>query len=369
MTFTATVAASNSTPTGTVTFSGCATSLGSRPLINGKATLLTNQLAGGSHSITAVYGGSTLDASSTSAPLSEQVNVPAQFASMNWTASVTDGQAVITVNLNAVSNQVVTVHYATSDGTALAGTDYQATSGNLSFLPGQTSNTFLVAFNPDAAAVNDKTVHLLLSSPGNAILGDPAQSLLVISSITVVPIGDQEDMEGDSVAVQVTAVDGNSASLLTYSASGLPAGLTIDSAGLISGTLANVTGNATTSLATVSVSNGASTVSQSFTWVVDAFIFDNPGDQTSLLGSTVSLDASSPDGPGIAYSSIGLPAGLTIDGQTGLISGTLTGSTAPTSPYSVTLTATNGTVVETEHFNWVAVAATGQPGRSMERSG
>ncbi|MFN8458358.1 MAG: Calx-beta domain-containing protein [Anaerolineae bacterium] len=34
--------------------------------------------------------------------------------------------------------------YATSDGTAIAGTDYTATSGTLIFSPGQTSRTFTV---------------------------------------------------------------------------------------------------------------------------------------------------------------------------------------------------------------------------------
>ncbi len=41
-----------------------------------------------------------------------------------------------TVTLGAASAQVVTVNYATADGTALAGSDYTATSGTLTFAPG-----------------------------------------------------------------------------------------------------------------------------------------------------------------------------------------------------------------------------------------
>src|SRR5262249_12674063 len=61
--------------------------------------------------------------------------------------SVTEGNggtvnAVFTVTLSPGSGQVVTVNYATADGTAtLAGNDYQAASGTLSFSPGTTTQT------------------------------------------------------------------------------------------------------------------------------------------------------------------------------------------------------------------------------------
>src|SRR5262249_43489201 len=43
-----------------------------------------------------------------------------------------------TVTLSAASTQVVTVQYATADGTATAGSDYTAKSGTLTFNPGVT---------------------------------------------------------------------------------------------------------------------------------------------------------------------------------------------------------------------------------------
>src|SRR5437016_1695926 len=42
------------------------------------------------------------------------------------------------------SSGTVSVHYATSDGTATAGLDYVATSGTLTFSPGQTEAVFNV---------------------------------------------------------------------------------------------------------------------------------------------------------------------------------------------------------------------------------
>ena len=50
----------------------------------------------------------------------------------------TTAQATFTVSLSAPSTQPVTVTYATGDGTATQGQDYLATTGTLTFAPGQT---------------------------------------------------------------------------------------------------------------------------------------------------------------------------------------------------------------------------------------
>ncbi|MDO7845075.1 Ig-like domain repeat protein [Hymenobacter sp. M29] len=78
VTFTATVTTAAGTPTGTVTFSDNGTPLGTGTLNgSGVATFSTSSLAGGSHPITAVYGGSGSLAGSTSATLTQVVNAPA----------------------------------------------------------------------------------------------------------------------------------------------------------------------------------------------------------------------------------------------------------------------------------------------------
>ena len=50
-------------------------------------------------------------------------------------------EAVFAVTLSAASQDTITVDYTTQDGTAQAGTDYQAESGTLTFAPGQTTAT------------------------------------------------------------------------------------------------------------------------------------------------------------------------------------------------------------------------------------
>jgi hypothetical protein len=75
VTFTATVkAATSGTPTGTVTFKDGTTTRATVALSAGKAAFTTSTLAVGTHSITAVYGGSVSYAGSTSPILIQTVH-------------------------------------------------------------------------------------------------------------------------------------------------------------------------------------------------------------------------------------------------------------------------------------------------------
>lgn len=82
--------------------------------------------------------------------------------------------ATFTVRLSAASTQTVSVHYATADGTAtLAGNDFQATSGTLTFAPGQTSLTISVPVNGDRLAESITDTFLVkLDDAVNAFVSD-----------------------------------------------------------------------------------------------------------------------------------------------------------------------------------------------------
>ena len=58
---------------------------------------------------------------------------------------------------SAAASANVTVDYATANGTASAGSDYTATSGTLTFTPGQTSKTITVMVNGDTTVEPDET--------------------------------------------------------------------------------------------------------------------------------------------------------------------------------------------------------------------
>jgi probable HAF family extracellular repeat protein len=87
--------------------------------------------------------------------------------------SVTEGDAgtasaVFTVSLSVPINATVTVAYATADGTALAGSDYTATSGTLTFGPGEVSKTVPVLVTGDQRIEPNESFFVYLSHPTNA---------------------------------------------------------------------------------------------------------------------------------------------------------------------------------------------------------
>jgi hypothetical protein len=156
------------------------------------------------------------------------------------------------------------------------------------------------------------------------------------------------------IALQLSATSSSGATL-TYSASGLPAGLNIDpSTGLISGTLATASASATPYQVTASVTDGTNSATQSFQWTVNFISLTNPGDQFSYDGDEVSLSVAASDASGqaLTLSAAGIPPGLSINSQTDLISGTLSTTADTNSPYSVTLTATDGTYQASQSFSW-----------------
>jgi YVTN family beta-propeller protein len=84
-------------------------------------------------------------------------------------------------------------------------------------------------------------------------------------------------------------------------------------------------------------------------------VLANPGPQTSLVGNgvTLSLNASDPNGDTLTYAAAGLPAGLSIDPVSGVISGT------PTSvgTSNVVASASDGINTATVNFTWSVQAS------------
>jgi hypothetical protein len=72
------------------------------------------------------------------------------------------------VTMTPASGKTVQVAYFTVNGTAVAGSDYQAISGILTFAPGVVSQSVSVPVNGDTAVEPDELFSLVLSSPTNA---------------------------------------------------------------------------------------------------------------------------------------------------------------------------------------------------------
>jgi hypothetical protein len=102
----------------------------------------------------------------------------AQFSASSYTVAEDGVNATITVTLSAASGKTVTVYYATSNGTATAGTDYTTTTGSVVFDPGQTSKTFTVPILDDTTDEWDETVNLTLTGYTYATAGSPTAAVL-----------------------------------------------------------------------------------------------------------------------------------------------------------------------------------------------
>ncbi|MEY3895103.1 MAG: hypothetical protein RLZZ214_622, partial [Verrucomicrobiota bacterium] len=74
-----------------------------------------------------------------------------------------------TVNLTGSTSGVVTVAYATSNGTATVGGDYSATSGTLTFNPGESSKLVNVTIVGDTTEEANETFTLNLSNPSSGV--------------------------------------------------------------------------------------------------------------------------------------------------------------------------------------------------------
>jgi hypothetical protein len=103
-----------------------------------------------------------------------------QFSSGTYSVDEDGGTATITVTLSSVYPEPVSVEYATSNGTAVAGSDYSEASGSLTFNPGITSQSFTIAVQTDDIAEEDETILLTLSNPSNATLGPTNTAILTI---------------------------------------------------------------------------------------------------------------------------------------------------------------------------------------------
>jgi hypothetical protein len=102
-----------------------------------------------------------------------------QFSSAAYSASEASGLATVTVTRTGTAP--ISVNYATLDGTALAGSDYTAASGTLSFATGVVAKSFTVPIANDGVPDSGETVSLALSGAVSAAIGARATAVLTIT--------------------------------------------------------------------------------------------------------------------------------------------------------------------------------------------
>jgi len=123
-----------------------------------------------------------------------------RFASASFSAREGTATATVTVARVDSASGAVGVSYATSNGTAAAGSDYLAASGTLSWADGDTSaKSFTVAIADDDEFEMGESVDLFLHSPtGGAVLGTLFRAELLIED------DDDNDACGGALVIDAT---------------------------------------------------------------------------------------------------------------------------------------------------------------------
>jgi hypothetical protein len=230
-----------------------------------------------------------------------------------------------------------------------------------------TAKAFVGSENLTANSLNDNRELGLITTDSGVISGLESTfngdfSGSDNNKVSIFSPGTQTTPVGGSVYLQTQGEDTCTGSL-SYKASGLPTGLSINSTtGVISGTASTAGSYSVTVTGTDSTGPSGSA---SFTWTVgssssNTVTVTNPGSQSGTAGTATSLQIAATDsasGQTLTYTASGLPAGLSINASTGLISGTPT--TANT--YTVTVTATDTTGASGSiTFTWtIASGSTG----------
>ncbi len=273
------------------------------------------------------YNGAWLGAGGTSAATPTW----ASFAALVDASSACDGVPI------GFANPAL---YRTAGGNAYASAFNDVTSGNNDYTPdGNASGLFPAGIGYDMASG--------LGTP----VGSTLAGSLCADGVTVTSPGAQSSIVGKALSVQVGASSQRGLAI-AYSASSLPAGLTIDgSTGLISGTPTGVgPSTATVTARDAAGAMGAATLAWSV--VAPTVILTPPGNQSGTVGKAVKLQITAADTNGRYpfFSAHGLPAGLSISPATGLVSGTPT--RAGVSSVAVTAADTSGLSSATAHLTW-----------------
>jgi hypothetical protein len=108
-----------------------------------------------------------------------------QFATSACSVPENGGSVTFNVCVTNGSSGPVTVDFATAGGTAVAGVNYVATNGTLTYVYGETSKTFTVSVVDDGVwQTNNYTVNLGLSNiTGSAVFGSPTNAVLTILDV------------------------------------------------------------------------------------------------------------------------------------------------------------------------------------------
>ncbi len=117
-------------------------------------------------------------------------------------------QALITIYLSNISTQPIGVNYATSNGTAIAGTDYTATTGILTFAAGEMFKTILVPILNDNLNEANETFSINLTTPTNATIADNQGTITITDTFSTNVTSTLAALVENLTLTDTSAIDG-----------------------------------------------------------------------------------------------------------------------------------------------------------------
>jgi LEA14-like dessication related protein len=283
------------------------------------------------------------------------------------TASESAANATFTVTLSTASTLSVTVDYATADGTATAGSDYQATSGTLTFAPGETTKTINVPIINDTTDEPSETFFVNLTNATNGtILDNQGQGTITDNdNPPTLSINDVSVAEGNSGTTPADfTVTLSTASAFTVTVNYATADNTATAGSDYQSASGTLTFNPGETAKTVTVLvNGDTTFEQNETFVVNltaptnATISDNQGQ------GTITNDDAAPPTPAITIDDVSVA-----EGDSGTKTVNFTVSLSPTSTQIVTVdyATANGTATAPSDYQSTGGTLTFNPGETTK---
>ena len=267
------------------------------------------------------------------------------------------GSMNLSVTLSAPSAFTVSVPYSTANGSAVAGSDYTAEAGTVTFTPGDVEETVTISLTSDSADEDDETFSVTLGSGSNGTVIDPA-AIGTINDDDPPPalsIDDVQREEGVDMTftVSLSAASGKTVTVNYATADGAaaaPADYTAAAA-----TLTFTPGQVDRTVTISTVDDAVNEAAETFTVVLSG-----PGNATVGTGT----------GTGTLLDNDGPPGLSVLDAATVLEPGgplLFTIALLPASGQSVTVqyTTANGTATAGQDYTVTTGQAVFAPGQTM----
>jgi hypothetical protein len=275
-----------------------------------------------------------------------------QFKASSYSVAQSAGSATVTVTRDGGSNGAISVAYATSNGTAVAGTNYTATSGTLSWANGDaTAKTFTVAVSTATAFSGVKTFTVSLSNPSTgAEISSPGSATVAISGDGSAPVGNVQLSESSysvsqgagSVTVTVDRLNGSSGAISVAYATANGSAVAGTDYTAASGTLSWAAGDAAAKSFSVPVSNAAPfSGTKSFTVTLS-----KPSGGTAITNPATATVSIAGDAVAATPGSLQLSAtGYSVAQSGGSVTITVNRTGGSSGAVSVTYATANGTAI------------------------